>query len=164
MSARISTGLIAFLALASAASAYAQNEIDDWPEGSAMHTSFLMRDRLDSAEADLAQAQVKMRTLIAQSDDYFGERIALALDELSVQWIRYRGAECYLHGTLTRSGGTWPNTWALECEAQQTEQQATIVREAIECLQATPTDDRLNDPDSCLDPLLRLSAPDREVY
>lgn len=138
---------------------------DYWPEGSSMHTGFLMAERRDAAEAQLAEKQAELMALvIGNQARYPDQRLVSALESQHAAWLVYRTAECELFGALTGAGGTWPTTHALGCDGQQTEQRVEEVVAAIDCIESLPAEDREFGQNACLYRLAPISGGDREVY
>ncbi|MGY0798157.1 lysozyme inhibitor LprI family protein [Lysobacter sp. A286] len=143
----------------------AQDKRSDWPEGSSMHTGFLMAERRDAAEAQLEQQQARLMALVIGSRTRFpDQRLVSALQSQHAAWLVYRTAECELFGALTGAGGTWPTTHALGCDGQQTEQRVEEVAMAIACIEALPAEEREFSQNACLYPLAPISGEDREMY
>jgi uncharacterized protein YecT (DUF1311 family) len=135
----------------------AQDRKSDWPEGSAMHTAYLMAERGDAATAQLEARHAELLALVeAHRSPYMGTRVPAALQAGHAAWPAYRSAACELFGALTGAGGTWPTTHALDCEAQLTEQRLADVTAALACIRALPVDEREFGQAGCLAPL----APD----
>ena len=144
----------AILALTMPLSLAAQDGRSDWPEGSAMHTTYVMAERVDAATAQLEARHAELLELVeAHRSLHMGLRVPSALEAEHAAWPAYRSAACELFGALTGAGGTWPTTHALDCEAQLTEQRLSAVTAALACIRALPLDEREFGHAVCLAPL-----------
>ena len=123
----------------------------DWPEGSAMHTAYLMSARRDAADIRLQAAH---ETLLAQVKsghlDHMGTRLPSALQDAHLGWQAYRTPSCELFGAATGAGGLWPTVQALECEHEVTEQRLRAVQSALACIRELPADEREAMQGDCL--------------
>ncbi len=134
--------MIVLLLLAHALPAMADD--DEWPAGSAMATGKLHIKTRTHFEELLAKEQERLIDLVSKSVDANSadERLVNALKALDGSWRQFREAECETFGALTGAGGSWPSTYAVECEAAMTEQRFKRVRAANRCIDRTPEADR----------------------
>ncbi|HTN31985.1 MAG TPA: lysozyme inhibitor LprI family protein [Pseudomonas sp.] len=148
--------LLAFALLP--ALAFAQDCTDRaecWPEGSAMHTGLLLAEELGTLDKSLAEAH---RALIEQvgsariTDETPQDNgvLAKALREQQKAWLKYRSGECRLIGALTGAGGSWPSTYAIDCELSLGQQRLEEVQAARECITAISEQDRIFEQGECL--------------
>lgn len=142
------------LLAASAAAAAAPEEGISWPEGSAMHTAYLMAARRDAADAALQAAHARLLATVEANDmDYMGIRLPSALKDEHEAWREYRTAVCELAGAATGAGGTWPTVHALACEGDITRRREVEVAAAVACIEAVAAEDRAHTMGGCLAPL-----------
>lgn len=156
--------LLAIGALSTALVAPAMAQDDGWPEGSAMHTGGLEVKRRDASAAILARMEKRLLAVISTPDPSPNpippdERLIAALKAQQAAWTRYRANECELAGALTGSGGSWPSTYAVRCEANLTELRVRRTRAAVRCLERMPPSKRRFDGNSCLYQLMPLAVP-----
>jgi uncharacterized protein YecT (DUF1311 family) len=156
--------LFAICALSTAHVAPAIAQDDGWPEGSAMHTGGLEVKRRDAATAVLARLEKRLLALISEQDPSSNsiprnERLIAALKAQQAAWARYRVDECELAGALTGSGGSWPSTYAVRCEANLTELRVRRTRSAIRCVERITPSKRRPDESQCLYQLMPLAVP-----
>lgn len=157
--------VLALAAMATLAPAVAQNQKSDWPEGSSMHTTFLMVERRDAAELELEDRQAELLAqVIGNQAEFPDARLVAALESQHAAWLVYRTAECELFGALTGAGGTWPTTHAIGCEAQQTEQRVGRVVSTHACIEALAADARQFGQNACLYRLASISGEDVESH
>jgi uncharacterized protein YecT (DUF1311 family) len=81
-----------------------------------------------------------------------------ALKSQESAWLKYRTDECELIGSLSGAGGTWPSTYANQCESNLTDQRLRRVRSALACVAKIPSDKRLFDQNACLYQLAPLGT------
>lgn len=133
-----------------------------WPEGSAMHTGLKFILHLKEASTQLEKKYDTLITILSSSPDYKGEiipddRVISALKAQEITWVKYRVDECELIGSLTGAGGTWPSTYANECEVNLTEERLRRVSSAIQCIQEIPIEKRWVKQADCLQQLAPLA-------
>jgi len=133
-----------------------------WPEGSSMHTGLLLVQRQKSAEKTLELSHNELLKLVSSSrstDGTYGTEMRLlqALKSQHTAWLKYRSEECELVGSLTGAGGTWPSTYANQCEVNHTEQRIRRVRSAMRCIEKLPGSQRLFEQNTCLQQLAPLT-------
>jgi uncharacterized protein YecT (DUF1311 family) len=133
-----------------------------WPEGSSMHTGLLLVQRQKTAERTLEHSHNELLKLVSSSrsiDGTYGtdDRLLQALKSQETAWLKYRGEECELVGSLTGAGGTWPSTYANRCEVNHTEQRTRRVRSAMRCIEKLPSSQRLFEQNTCLQQLAPLT-------
>lgn len=133
-----------------------------WPEGSSMHTGLLLVEKQKSAEKRLASSHGELVKLVSSAptpkpEIHVDERLLAALKTQQVAWLKYRSEECELIGSLTGAGGTWPSTYANQCEVNHTEQRLRRVRAAIRCIEKMPNDKRWLEQNTCLQQLAPLT-------
>jgi uncharacterized protein YecT (DUF1311 family) len=126
-----------------------------WPEGSAMHTGYVLREQLDEVSPVLQSQFEKLlsvlsNTLGGNGRPYIESRILSAIEGQQRAWKKYIEDECELIGSLTGAGGTWPSTWALSCELSQTQRRLRDVSNVIACVEKLPVKTRWIDQNSCL--------------
>ena len=145
-------------------SALAQVECTDkpecWPEGSAMHTGLLVVEKQKNAELSLASKHKELIRLVSSSSVdgiTVDERLLAALDTQQVAWLKYRTEECELIGSLTGAGGSWPSTYANQCETNHTQVRLRRIRSAISCIKKISVDKRILEQNRCLQQLAPLT-------
>ncbi len=62
------------------------------------------------------------------------ERLIEAIRSHHPAWSNFMKKECELIGSSTGAGGTWPSTYANECELNATEKMYKKLRSAITCV------------------------------
>lgn len=90
-----------------------------------MHAGLLLTQQQQQIEKLLAGKYDELIKLVATSgsgESHVDERLMAALKNQQVAWLKYRSEECALIGALTGAGGTWPSTYAIECEVNHTDQ------------------------------------------
>jgi len=144
--------------------AVAQVECTDkpecWPDGSAMRTGLLLVQKQKIAEQLLARKHEELIKLVSSSSAEritMDERLLAALKTQQVAWLKYRDEECELIGSLTGAGGSWPSTYAIECESNHTEQRLRRIRSAIACIEKIPNGNRIFEQNRCLQQLAPLT-------
>lgn len=166
VSPRRPLALLALAALALVAPALAAQEPDApcTPAGSALCVGESLASTLLTLDARLDRRHAALVRLVrgddATDDDV---RITRAVEALHPEWRRLRGADCELHGALTRAGGTWPTTWATDCEVAATRTRLATVDATIRCIEALPPARRADDRFDCLARLRLLTAATRRA-
>lgn len=122
-----------------AACAHAQDGRDEWPEGSAMHTLYVVGDELDAARATLDDARSRLLTALDGDVDE-PSPLARAVTSQHESWLAYRNADCELAGALTEAGGAWPSVHGVTCRIEHLTQRTKAMDAASTCLRALPTD------------------------
>jgi uncharacterized protein YecT (DUF1311 family) len=133
-----------------------------WPEGSSMRTGLLLVERQKTIEGALERSHNELLKLVSaakSADGSFGTdgRLLGALKSQQVAWLKYRSEECELIGSLTGAGGTWPSTYANQCDVNHAEQRLRRVRSAIRCIERLPNDKRIFEQNNCLQQLAPLT-------
>lgn len=129
----------------------------DWPEGSAMHTGYLHLEKRDAFARLLERRQAELLALVEQGSG--DARLVQALRAQHEAWLAYRTHECELIGALTGAGGSWPSTYAVQCEANLTDRRYRRVHAALRCIRRIPADDRAFEQSRCLQQLAPLVNP-----
>lgn len=126
-----------------------------------MHTGLLVVEKQKGIEMTLASKHEELIKLVSSSSSSGGitadERLLTALKTQQVAWLKYRTEECELIGSLTGAGGSWPSTYANECEANHTQLRLRRVRSAISCIEKISTDKRIFEQNRCLQQLAPLT-------
>lgn len=137
------TALMALAPLAQAADGR-----DDWPEGSAMHTLYVVGDELEATRAALSSAHGRLLAALdgAGRDAPLARAIALHHE----RWLAYRDADCELAGELTGAGGAWPSVHGISCRIEHLGTRTTEVDAASSCLQELPSDGPTDAQRDCL--------------
>lgn len=131
-----------------------------WPKDSAMHTMLVLGEEGESLERALAAKHDELVRVVATSSTdglAVDSRLLAALKAQQDAWLRYRTDECELIGSLTGAGGTWPSTWALDCEVKHTRSRLLQVRSAISCIENIPALKRIFEQNECLQQLAPLT-------
>lgn len=133
-----------------------------WPEGSAMNTGLTLVAALHKSSAQLDARHADLITLLSSSPNYNGDnypdsRVISALKAQQATWVKYRDDECELIGSLTGAGGSWPSTYANECQVHLTEDRLRRVNSAIKCIQKIPLEKRWMEQADCLQQLAPLA-------
>jgi uncharacterized protein YecT (DUF1311 family) len=131
-----------------------------WPVGSSMHEGLVLVQRLKAADKVLVAKHDELVKLVSASSTEaikVDERLLAALRRQQLAWVNYRSDECELTGSLTGAGGTWPSTYANQCEVNLGEQRLRRVRSAIRCVEKIPRADRLFKQNECLQQLVPLT-------
>lgn len=146
--------------------AFAETECSDrpecWPEGSSMHTGLLLVEKRNKIEKLLASKHDELTNLVSAGVSENGQvmagfgRLINALKSQQAAWLKYRADECELIGSLSGAGGTWPSTYANECEVNLTYQRIRRVRSALRCIEKIPKEKRLFEQNACLQQLAPL--------
>lgn len=126
-----------------------------WPEGSAMHTGLLLAadlKALDKAMSEAHRALIEKVGAAPVTDETPQDNSLLGkvLAEQQKAWLRYRGGECRLIGTLTGAGGSWPSTYAIDCELSLGQQRLEDIQAAHACIDAISEQDRIFEQGECL--------------
>jgi uncharacterized protein YecT (DUF1311 family) len=158
----LGTAMLLFAAMPHSARAEAEcsDRPECWPGGSAMNTGLTKRDEQRKTEKLLAAKHAELVKLVesaAIGHEFASTRIFEALKTQQVAWLKYRDEECELIGSLTDAGGTWPSTYAVICQANQTDMRLRRVRSAIRCVEKIPVPDRLYEQSVCLQQLAPLT-------
>ena len=152
--------LVAFVPLMAFASVECTDRPECWPDGSSMQTGLLLAQRLNSLDKILTSKHEELIKLVASASEdgiQVDERLLAALKTQQSAWLKYRAKECELIGSLTGAGGTWPSTYANQCEVNHTEQRLRRVRAAMRCIEKLPAGKRLFDQNNCLQQLAPLT-------
>lgn len=133
-----------------------------WPEGSAMHTGLLLVQRQKEAERALERNHGELLRVVSAAKSEDGslgtdERLLEALKSQQAAWLKYKADECELIGSLTGAGGSWPSTYATQCEVNHLEQRNRRVRSALRCIEKIPKSRRLFGQNDCLQQLAPLT-------
>lgn len=161
---RFSAGIGACLACIPLMVLAKNHRAEDWPEGSAMHTAYKIKERMESTERELARSHEALIGLVSTNTNEFrgkhykDERLVAALKGQHDAWLKYRGEECELIGSLSGAGGSWPSTYNLECQSNLTDERLRRVRSATRCLEKLPPDNRFSEQRSCLYQLAPLAT------
>ncbi len=118
--------------------AHAQGARDDWPEGTAMHTLYVVGDELEAARSALADARDRLLTALDGDVDE-PSPLARAVTSQHESWLAYRNADCELAGALTGAGGAWPSVHGISCRIEHITQRIKAVHAASICLRALPS-------------------------
>ena len=144
--------------------AFAQVKCTDkpecWPEGSAMHTGLLLVEKQRAAEIALATKHEELIKLVLTSSVNgitVDERLLTALKTQQAAWLKYRTEECELIGSLTGAGGSWPSTYANQCETNHTQLRLRRISSAISCIEKIASDRRIFEQNRCLQQLAPLT-------
>lgn len=150
-STRLALAAVALFALAPCA--HSQDGREAWPEGSAMHTLYVVGDELDAARAALAEAHERLITAIDGDADGISP-LAHAVASQHESWLAYRSADCELAGLLTGAGGAWPSVHGISCRIEYITQRTRVVDAAGSCLRALPADSASHEQQECLQGLV----------
>lgn len=147
-----------FIALLLSTPAYAQEKLEDWPEGSAMHTGLLAQGERDSDLKILTQKNKELLALIRKnaSDLSYMED---AVNKMHEAWLKYYPEECWVVGAMPEAGGGWPSAYAALCEAEAVRQRIGKVKAAIKCINTLPEGERMDGQNECVQPLLLVARP-----
>ncbi len=121
-----------------------------------MHTGLLavqQRDKLDKLIA--ARHAELMRAVTASSEDL---RLIKGLKSQQTAWTQYRTEECGLIGALTGAGGSWPSTYAVQCETRLAEERARRLLTARRCVEKKVAEKQAFDLNTCLYQLAPLAG------
>lgn len=144
--------------------AFAEVECTDrpecWPDGSSMQTGLLLVQQQNTVEKLLANEHEELVKLVSSSstgENPADERLLAALKTQQAAWLKYRTEECELIGSLTGAGGTWPSTYAKQCEVNHTDQRLRRITSAIRCIEKIPNEKRFFEQNNCLQQLAPLT-------
>ena len=126
-----------------------------WPEGSAMHTGLLLAQELTTLDKALGEAHKALIEKVGaapmtEDTPQDNSLLSKALREQQKAWLRYRSGECRLIGALTGAGGTWPSTYANDCELSLGQQRLEDIQAALACIDAISEQDRIFEQGECL--------------
>jgi len=128
-----------------------------------MHTGLLLVQELEKLDALLSIKNQELLAIVEAGGLNFraDERLLDALKSQASSWLVYRTQECEFIGANSRAGGTWPSTYANECEVRVTVQRLEQVGDVLECVRRILPKDRVDDEAGCLNALSALpgSAP-----
>jgi uncharacterized protein YecT (DUF1311 family) len=160
---RLVLTVLAFAPITTLAQPEKANQPQTWPEGSAMRTGELLVEKQKQTEKVLAAKHQELVKLVSAASSADGSikadaRLVAAIKAQQAAWLKYRVDECELVGTLSGAGGTWPSTYANQCEANLTDLRLRRVRSALRCITKIPVGDRLSDQNACLYQLAPLAA------
>ncbi len=127
----------------------AQDEITDWPEGSAMHTGLLYKKTHDDSKKSLEKKHKQLIKIVTKNspDD---SRLINAIKAQHIAWLKYYATECEIIGALSGAGGSWPSTYAMGCQANLMDQRLRLVSSAINCINKIPSDKQQSEQNGCL--------------
>lgn len=114
---------------------------EDWPEGSAMYVGSKLVESRDYFERLLKQREAELVRLLSKEKDPDARLIA-AMQRQQEAWLKYRDDECELVGSLSGAGGTWPSTFAVQCEASLTDRRFRRFGWAVKCWKDIAAEDR----------------------
>lgn len=120
-----------------------------------MHTGLMMVEELEALDEAMSEAHKALIEKVGAApvtDDAPQDNSALskALREQQKAWLRYRGGECRLIGVLTGAGGSWPSTYATDCELSLGQQRLEDIEAAHACIDAISEQDRIFEQGECL--------------
>ena len=120
-----------------------------------MHTGLKLAEELEALNETLAAAHRALieKVSAAPVTDAAPQDSGLlskALREQQKAWLRYRSGECWLIGTLTGAGGSWPSTYASDCELSLGQQRLEDVQAAHACIDSISEQDRIFEQGECL--------------
>ena len=115
-----------------------------------------------AVEKTLERSHAKLLELVSSTRSSDGsvstdERLLNALKAQQVAWLKYRNDECELVGSLTGAGGTWPSTYANQCNVNHAEQRVRRVQSAMRCIERLPSEKRIFEQNNCLQQLAPLT-------
>lgn len=143
----------AIATLALAGQAFAQDDRDQWPEGSARHTLLVEAEREQVLRSALDAAHARLLDAFDDAPDD-PDPLARAVDAQQQAWLAYRGNDCQLAGMLTGAGGAWPHVHALTCGNTMLAQRTALLDAAATCLKELPDGHHRSDVEACLQPLV----------
>jgi hypothetical protein len=123
------------------------------------------RDSMDRVLARYHRQLVPLLDTLMPTDEQWRWRLQGGILGLDSAWLAWRAEDCDLAGAMTGAGGSWPATWSVACEVEETARRIRIVRRSRNCLRALlpkRRDDNEGDGvPECLAPLrlLRASPP-----
>ena len=115
-----------------------------------MHTGFNYVERRDHFAKLLEKKQAELLALVDKDRKYPNERLSQAITAQHEAWLKYRVFECELIGSLSGAGGSWPSTYAVQCEANLTDLRFRTVSSAIRCIGKLPAEGREFEQNRCL--------------
>lgn len=126
-----------------------------WPEGSAMHTGLLLAEDLKALDEVLGEAHQALIDKVSSAPvtdetPQDSSLLGKALRDQQKAWLRYRTGECRLIGALTGAGGSWPSTYATDCELSLGQQRLEDIQAAHACIDAISEQDRIFEQGECL--------------
>ncbi|MDE2429731.1 MAG: DUF1311 domain-containing protein [Burkholderiales bacterium] len=128
-----------------------------WPEGSAMAVGRHMQQSRDYFLKKLESRQAQlMKAVEAASMQKFGDkeapdrRLLNAVADLHTAWLAYYPKECELIGSLSGTGGNWPSTHALRCEANLVYRRYLRLGHVLHCIDRIPAKDSAWEMNRCL--------------
>lgn len=125
-----------------------------------MHTGLLLVEKQRAVEIALATKHEELIKLVLTSSVdgiTVDERLLTALKTQQVAWLKYRTEECELIGSLTGAGGSWPSTYANQCEMNHTQLRLRRISSAISCIEKIASDKRIFEQNRCLQQLAPLT-------
>jgi uncharacterized protein YecT (DUF1311 family) len=144
----ITLALLIFIEACNIASA---EQVNSFPEGSAMANAYIYADNRDYFEKLLDAKNKQLVQLVIESHTEYPEpRLVAAIESIHKSWLQFRDAECELMGTLTGAGGAWPSTHATRCDANLTHRRFLTVKSAIKCIQRISPEKREFNVNACL--------------
>ncbi len=155
---RTITFLLAGLLVCAAQTAQAQGteRPEDWPEGSAMRTGLLARQELEKQDKLVGARHTQL--LKAATAAGADSRLLAALKNQQAAWKKYVPEECELVGARTGAGGTWPSTYAMQCELGLNDQRAKQLQEALRCVEKKVAEKQGSEIGDCLQTLTPLAG------
>jgi len=130
----------------------------DWPDGSAMSVGIHFTETKYYFLKLLAQKQAVLLDIIGNKSYKFDHtRVSEAVTNQHEAYIAYVRQECELVGALSESGGAWPSTYAVKCEATMIERRYKRVSAAINCIEKLPAEEREFGQVKCLYQLAQLN-------
>ena len=147
---------VALLVALLAPAAFADENKDDYAEGSDMHTALTWKEKRDALAAQLEQRQGEVLALLGEAEAP-DEALIEALKAQHQGWLKFRAEDCTLLGALTGGGGAWPTAYAFECEANATDRRQRLTATAVRCLKSMTPAQRETNSARCLKPLVSLT-------
>lgn len=90
-----------------------------WPEGSAMNTGLVARQRLEKADKELNITYQRILKHLPEDEvDQYPKRALVAAQR---EWVKYRDAECASVGEISGGVRMWKSAYTVLCEADMTE-------------------------------------------
>jgi uncharacterized protein YecT (DUF1311 family) len=91
-----------------------------WPEGSAMHTSFVAKQKFADADKRLNSIYSRiLKSLLADEPDNYPKKALIAAQR---EWVKYRDANCASVGEVSGGVRMWKSAYTVSCEAEMTEE------------------------------------------
>ena len=127
-----------------------------------MHRGLTLVQEQAIVEKKLKREHLVLLKLLSSAkspDGSYGtdERLMEALKTQQSAWLKYKSEECELIGSLTGAGGSWPSTFANQCEVNHVEQRIRRVRSATRCVEKIPMGKRIFEQNNCLQQLAPLT-------